>query len=219
MELRQYVAALRRHRIWVVASLVVCIGGAAILALSTAPVYTSNIQLFVSSNGTSTDPTATYQGGLFSEERVLSYAEIVSSPVVLDPVIRQLGLRLDSQQLGGEINASVPTNTVLLDVAVQDRSARRARAIAAAVGTQLITFVSHLETPVGGHDSAVKVTVTSPAQLPTSPTSPRKTVYLAIGLILGLILGVGGAMLLDALTRPTPVRKGGDAPVGHAAPG
>jgi capsular exopolysaccharide synthesis family protein len=122
--------------------------------------------------------------------------------------------------LQGKITASAPPNTVLIDIAVNDRYAARARDIANAITHQFIQVVSNLETPQpqqGAAVSPVKVTVVQPAELPTSPSSPKKKLYLAIGLLLGLVAGIVGAQLRE--TFDTTVRakdraeKSADAPV------
>ena len=192
---------LRGRWLLIVSSVIVCVAIAAALAWTKAPVYTATTQLFVSSNGSSADPGAAYQGGLFSQQRVLSYAQVISSPALLDAVIKELRLNQDSQQLAEKIQTAVPTNTVLLNVTVQDGSARSAQVIADALAGQFVGFVKRLEAPPGGGASPVKVTITKPARLPTSPTSPRKPAYLAIGLVLGLLLGIGVAVGLEAFDR------------------
>lgn len=201
MELRQYLRTLRAHRLFAVASLVLCVAAAAGLAWTRTPVYDAHTQLFVSTSNVSTDPSATYQAGLFSEERVLSYAQIVSSPAVLDAVRKQLGLSESIPQLQAKIQVGVPTNTVLLNVTAEGRSARRAQALAQAIAGQFINFVDRLETPPSGGQSPVKVSVTSQAQLPTGASSPRKLEYLALGIIAGLVLGIGGAVFREATDR------------------
>src|SRR5262249_8176118 len=89
----------------------------------------------------------------------------------------------------------------LLNVTVSDPSAARATAISRAVAEQFVTFASQLEKPAGAKGSRVAVTVTSPAEVPTSPSSPRKPVYLALGVLFGLMLRVGGAFLGEAVDR------------------
>jgi capsular exopolysaccharide synthesis family protein len=155
----------------------------------------------VSTSGAGADPSQTYQGGLFAQQRVQSYAPIVSSPAVTRAVIVQLGLHESVQQLQGQIQASVPTDTVLLDITVKDRSAQRAAAIANAVTTHFAAFVGTLENPQGGGRSPVKVIVTSPADVPSGPVSPRKPVYLALGILFGLVLGIAAAVLRAALDK------------------
>jgi non-specific protein-tyrosine kinase len=201
MELKHYVRVLRVHRLLVVASVVVCTSAAGFLAWSRTPTYAARTTLFVSTSGISADPSQAYQGGLFAEQRVLSYAQIVSSPAVVRAVIRQLNLRESVQQLQSRIDASVPTNTVLINVTVRNRSPGWAKAIADALSAQFISFVNTLEKPGPGRSSPVKVSVTSQAHLPTHPVSPRKPVYLGVGVLLGLVLGISAALLREVTDR------------------
>jgi succinoglycan biosynthesis transport protein ExoP len=216
MDLQQYVRVLRAHWLLIVASVLVCTVAAALLAWTRTPTYAARTQLFVSAPGIPADLSETYQGGLFSQQRVLSYAEIVPSPAVAQAVIRQLGLPESVAQLQGKIRASVPKDTVLINVTVKDRSPRRARAIANAVAEQFSSFVSTLETRQGDRNSPVKVSVTSQAQLPTNPVSPRKLVYLALGVLLGLVLGTGAAVLREAVDKR--IRGEDDAAAAADAP-
>lgn len=197
MDLKQYVRVLRAHWLLVVLSVLICTGAAAALAWTRTPTYAARTQLFVSTGGLPADLSQTYQGGLFSQQRIQSYANIVSSPAVAQAVINELGLSESVQHLQGEIRASVPTGTVLINVTVTDRSPRLARAVANEVGHQFPGLVNALETPERGQISPVKISVTSPARLP-SQVSPKKPLYLTLGVLLGLILGIGGAVLREA---------------------
>ena len=49
--------------------------------------------LTIASSDSGGGVTDVYQGSLFSQQRVKSYAQIINSPTILDPVIRQLGLK------------------------------------------------------------------------------------------------------------------------------
>lgn len=216
MELRQYLRVLGAHRIFVVACVVACTVAAGALAFIRTPIYTAKTQLFVAANGTVADPGVTYQGGLFSEQRVLSYVQMVSSPAVLGPVIDELHLPLTVSQLQGKVDASVPTGTVLLNIAVRDRSARQAAAIDRALADEFSAFVSRIETPPGQPASRVTVSITSPAEVPGSPSSPRKIVYVALGVVFGLVLGVGGAFVREA--RDRRIRDEDDAASAAEAP-
>lgn len=199
MNLAEYLRLLRARWLLVAVIALACVIVAGLLAWTRTPLYAAGTQLFVSS--ASGDASQSYQSGLFLQQRVLSYAQIVSSPPVVEDVIRELKLRDSVRDLQAEISATVPTNTVLINVTVKDRSPQRARAIANAVGRRFSSFVAVLETPRGGTNSPVKVTITSPAQLPDHPVSPRKSLFLALGALLGLALGIGGAVLRETLDK------------------
>jgi polysaccharide biosynthesis transport protein len=201
MDLKEYVRVLRAHLFLIVAAVVVCTGAAALLVLTETPTYAAHTQLFVSATGASADLSQTYQGGLFAQIQVQSYAQIVSSPAVLSGVVEQLGLSESVQKLQSEITASVPTGTILINVTVRNPSPERARAIADALAVKLSSFIPTLDAGQDHGSSSIKVSVTVPAELPTHPVSPRKTVDLTLGVLLGLIVGVGGAVAREAFDR------------------
>lgn len=208
MELKQYIRALQAQRLVVAACIALALATAAAVAWTRTPVYEAQAELFVSIADASND-SQTYQGGLFAQQRVLSYAQIVSSPIVAESVIRQLRLRTSIERLRSKITATVPLNTVLIEVTVADREPRTAKAIADAVARQFVNFVDRLEAPASGGTSPIKVTVTSPAPLPAAPVSPRKPLYLAAGLLFGLALGVAAALAFEA--REQRIRGDNDA--------
>src|SRR5919204_2905816 len=164
MDLNQYARVLRTHWVLMVLSVLACTGAAAWLAWTRTPTYAAQAQLFVSTSGGPIDLSQTYQGGLFAQQRVQSYARIVASPPVAQAVIKQLGLKETVPQLQARIDASVPTDTVLIDITAKDHSPRRAKGIADAVGQRFSEFVNTLETPQGQQRSPVKVTLTSRAE-------------------------------------------------------
>ena len=60
-------------------------------------------------------------------------------------------------------------------------------------------MVSNLEKPEGGGTSPVRVSVVKQANVPTAPVSPRTKLNIALGLLVGLAVGVGGAVLRESL--------------------
>jgi polysaccharide biosynthesis transport protein len=199
MDLRDYGRILRKR--WLLILLCMLLGGGAAVGISQlqTPIYEAQTQLFVSAQSASDTLADAAQGGIFTQQRVKSYAQIVTSPEVLQPVINRLGLSETPDQLADQISASAPLDTVLINVAVDDTSRQRAKDIANAVSQQFTEQVLTLETPVGGGTSPVKVTVVKQADLPTEPVSPRTKVNLALGLLLGLALGIAVAVFRETL--------------------
>jgi succinoglycan biosynthesis transport protein ExoP len=198
VELKDYIRVIRkRWRIILAAALVVVAGAALVTALS-PKVYQAQTQLFVSTSGGS-DSSALLSGSNFTQQRVLSYANVITTPTVLDPVIGTLKLNTTAAQLGDQISATVPLNTVLIEVAVTNTDPRVAAQVADAVGKQFTQTVADLESVNKGQSSPVKVSIVSAPTVPTAPISPKPTRNLALGVVLGLLLGLGLALLRDLL--------------------
>ena len=209
MDVRDLVRVLRRR--WRSVAALAVIGtvlAVGVTLLSTA-VYRADTQVFVSlRDGTGSTTSAAYQGNLFSQERVKSYAKIANSPAVTAPVISRLGLSMSNRALAGKITATPPPDTVLVDITVTDPSPELAQRLANAVANQFAAVVADLERPAVGQASPVSVKVVRPAELPAAPVSPRVAINIGLGLLIGLALGIGVAVLREALD--TTVKTGDD---------
>ena len=80
---------------------------------------------------------------------------------------------------------------MLIDVTATGASAAGAKAIAEAVSRRLPPFIEGLETPPDASRSPVQVSVTRMPELPSAAASPDLRVWLALGLLAGLVLGLG----------------------------
>lgn len=128
-----------------------------------------------------------------------SYARLLNTPKVLDPVIADLKLPLTPDQLAAQVSANVPVDTVIIEVAVLDSSPERAAQIADAIGTQFPTTIGGLEQVSAGQPSPVKVTVVRLAQVDPAPVSPRSSRNFTLGVAVGLLLGFALALLRELL--------------------
>lgn len=198
MELKDYIRLLRRNWLIVLAGTVIGLAGATLASFAVQPVYTSETKLFVALQNSET-VSELQQGSVFSQARVLSYVDTVDSPIVLQPVIDNLGLGMSPDALAARVTASSEPNKVLINISVNDESSVQAAAIAQAVGNSLIEVVEELEKPSGNGDSPVKLSIIKPAVAPASPSSPNVPLNMFLGLLAGLAAGVGVAVLRTVL--------------------
>jgi polysaccharide biosynthesis transport protein len=199
MDLRDYVRVLRKRWRLIALCTAVGIGAAAFLTWQATPIYQASTQLFVAARDNNADVSSLAAGGQFTQERVQSYADIVNSAEIAQAVAATLDDGLTAKQIAHEVSASAPTNTVLVNISVMDKSPQRAQEIANAVSDEFATYAAVLETTPGANNSPVKVTVVKRADLPGTPVSPRKTLNLVLGFLIGLAAGVGAAVLRETL--------------------
>lgn len=198
MELQDYLRTVRTSWRLIAVTVLVATAVAAGLSFSATPTYRATTQLFVSVR-TSDSTADLLQGSSFSQRQVKSYAAMVSTPVVLQPVVDQLGLDRTAGELAHEVSASSPADTVLIDISVTDPDPGLAAATADATAASFAVVVADLEAPADGSGSPVKVSVVRPAATPSAPTAPDHRLDLALGLLAGAVLGFGGALLRRAL--------------------
>lgn len=196
MELREYVLVLQRYWRTVVAVVLIVVALTALATALTPREYRGHTQMYVStSGGDSVSDLA--QGGTFTQRQVATYADLATTPIVLEPVIDELALEDSTVGLAARTTATVPPNTVLIDIAVTDRDPVRAAETANSIGSHFATTVEELDRVSENAPSPVKVTVVQPAATPTTPASPQPLRNIALAAVLGLLLGYGLALLRD----------------------
>lgn len=199
MNLLDYFKVLRTR--WITVCLTALLGVLAALAytLTTTPQYQASTQLYVSASSGSSI-TDLYQGNRLSQERVLSYSQLIMGETLAQRTIDRLNLDMSAASLKARVTAAAKPNTVLIDVAVRDISPVRARDIANALSDEFVQMVSELEaSPITGATPNARVIVEQRASIPTAPVTPKKLRNLLLGLGVGTILGVGLAILRDQL--------------------
>ncbi len=200
MELTEILRLVRRAR-WLVLAATLIGGLTGLVASVTAtPMYTTTTQFFVSTrNAQSTSDI--YQGSQFSQQRVTSYAQLVTGQQVAARVIERLELSETASDLSRRISADPLPDTVLINVSVTDESPERAQGIAQALGEDFPEFAAELESSEGGVASPVTVRVTETARLPRSPSSPKPLRNSGLGLLVGALAGAGLAVLRARLDQ------------------
>lgn len=189
---------LRRRWRLILAVTLVAYAVAALVTYLAPREYRSETQLFISTSGTN-NLSELAQGGTFAQRQVTTYALLVTEPVVLAPVVDELDLAESPGALATRIDARVVPDSVLIEIAVEDRVPERARDIADAVGLQVTEAVQDLERVESGTRSPVKATVVRPASVPTNPVRPDPLLNLALATLLGPLIGLGLALLRDIL--------------------
>ncbi|GLZ51670.1 polysaccharide biosynthesis tyrosine autokinase [Actinomycetospora sp. NBRC 106378] len=201
MTIDDFLRIVRDRWVAVVAGLLVgALAGLAFGLLSPA-YYTASTTLYVySPSGDSTD--AAYQGSLVSQQRVSSYAELVTSEEVTDDVVARLNLPETSPELAKQLSASSASDSVLIDLSATDGDPQRAALIANAVATSFIAVVNDLEKPsTPGAQQQVFVRQVRPAKAPVEAGNPSFLVTGGVGAVLGLALGIVAAVVLSALDK------------------
>jgi len=198
MELRDYLVVLRKYWLSIVAITVLGIAAAACISLLMKPVYTAQTAVFLSVNG-GNSASDLVQGANYASNQVNSFAQVVTTPVVLQPVIDKLGLDTTPAELAKSITTTIPTNTAIVQIAVKDTSAAQSATIAQAVSESLVAGVQKLSPADTTGSQTVAATILTPATVPTAWTSPNVLLNLALGFLVGLAIGVGQALLRNIL--------------------
>jgi len=214
MELSDYLRILRKNWLVIVVLTLVGLGAAAAYSLTRTPEFESSSTVFVSTQGSTVQELQ--QGSSFTQARINTYVGLATAPVVLNPVIAELGLDVTARTLAESVSVAAPLNSTLITVTVTDPDPVMAADIANAIAASLATAVPQLEPESADGTSPVRLTRVSDAQPALSPSSPNVPLNLALGVLVGLALGIGVAVLRTVLDNK--VRNPRDAAQITAAP-
>lgn len=159
-------------------------------AASAPAMYKSQSAAFVSltalpaDNPYHSDP---FSGSQFALQRVQSYAELATSPQVIQAAINELH-RPDAAEIAKNVNVS-STGGVLLWVTVEDRDPQAAARLADTVMANLARSVAALESD-GGQRPPVQIVPVQPAIVPERPEATGGFLKTLGGLVVGLGLGI-----------------------------
>jgi capsular exopolysaccharide synthesis family protein len=199
VDLRDYLDILRARWRLITVTTLLGVMAAALASMLATPMYTATTTTFVSVNGGDSSVGTALQGNLFAQDRVKSYVGVGTADDVMSTVIEDLGLPLSPSQLAAKVSLTNPIDTVTLEISATDPNPALAQSIANATADALGAKVAELEQPAAGGAPLVTISTTDEAPLPTSPSSPRTMINLALGFLVGLAVGVGAAVLLETL--------------------
>jgi capsular polysaccharide biosynthesis protein len=122
------------------------------------------------------------------------YRELIQRRVVLDEVIDSLGYRevISPAQLSNMITVDLKRNTRIMQIKVKNEDPQIAAILADRVTQVLAEIVSE-------KFELENITIIDDAVIPTTPISPRFNLNVAIALVLGLMIALGLAFLLEYL--------------------
>jgi len=198
LTVQEFAKILRARWKIICGTIAVVVLAAVAYSLLAIPQYQASVRLFVATPSDGTN-TQTYDGGLFAEGRVLSYTELLTGDIAAQRTIDKLGLDMTATDLQENIEATVPAETVLIDVTVTDSSPTRARDIANTLADEFVVMAAQLETPELGQPPNARVVVQQRAELPSSPVNSKSKRMLAIAAVLGALLGVFLAVVRDRM--------------------
>ncbi|MGO1315662.1 MAG: polysaccharide biosynthesis tyrosine autokinase [Cellulomonadaceae bacterium] len=216
MTVRDLAASVRKHWFLVIACVIIGGGVLGVLSMLSTPMYRSSSSLYFSMT-VGQSATDLNQGQTYTQSQMVSFAQLAVLPVVLDPVIEELGLDTSAAGLARSISASIPQNSVILDIAAVSPSAQEATDIVNAVAAQLVRVVAEVApSNAASNETAVVARVVKEGTVPSFAYAPNTKRNVGAGAAAGLLAGLLFAYLRDALD--TRVRSGSDVTAALGVP-
>lgn len=153
------------------------------------PKYTSTTRIYVVSRTADSITNQDLQAGSYL---VKDYQEVITSNEVLSSVIDKEKLSLTPNELSSMISVTIPADTRVISISVEDDNAQEATTIANTVrevAAEKIKAVTKVD----------DVTTLEAAEVPKEPSSPNIKRNTLIGVIAGGVLAVISIIILEVL--------------------
>lgn len=183
ISLRELNRTIRRYLLYIVLAMIIGVGfSVGYMEIMVTPQYRSESELIVSQQ--------TEQGEQYSQiqmniQLITTYQSIITGSAVLNQASENLEGEYSVSTLRNAIEVSQPENSQLFYVSATMESPEAAQAVVAEVIAAFDTVIQRVYP-----NTQVNIAVLSPPALNKSKVSPSLTVYIFIGLILGLAVSV-----------------------------
>lgn len=194
ISLQDLFSTLKKRIVLIISTVIIAMGIAAVVSyFFLTPIYQASTQILVNQQK--------YEQNQFNTQEIQTnlqlintYNVIITSPAILSKVIENLDLDSTPAQLKNQITVNSAQNSQVVNVTVQDPEAFRAVDIANTTAEVFQDEIKHLM-------NVDNVNILSPAINIDNPTpvKPQKLLNIAIAAVVGLMIGVGIAFLLEYL--------------------
>lgn len=163
-------------------------------------VYEANTTLMVGRpKDYASETNLQYNDLILNQKLVSTYGELIKTRAVAEEVIANLNLDISYEQYKEKVNVSLLKDTELIQIIVKDTDPSTAAIIADETANVFMEKVQDIMKVDNVH-------VIDKAEIPLEPISPNVMLNIAIASVLGLMVGVFMAFLLEFLdnTIKTP---------------
>lgn len=158
-----------------------------------APKYEASTKVFIGKEKTdSKDQNYNNSDIQMYQQLLKTYAEVIKTNALVEKAINAEGFDLTSKDVLGGLTVTPAANTQILEITYISNDRNLSKEVLDSITNQFIKTSTEL-IPNGN------VKIVEPAELPENPASPNKKLNIAIAFLLGLMVSVGLAFLLEFL--------------------
>lgn len=196
ISLQEIFATIKKRFAWIILIAIAAVAISAVVSYFVlTPTYKASTQILVTQNS-SQDQQPGVSGSQIQAnlDLINTYSTIIKSPRILDKVNQQLNLDKTTDQLSKQITVSNPEKAQIVNIDVENEDPAKATTIAnttAQVFQKQIPELMNID----------NVNILSKAEMgdEPAPVSPNPTLNMVIAFVVGIMIGVGLAFLLEYL--------------------
>ena len=199
MSIRSQFMIVRTWLPLIVVTVISCALIAGLIASQLKPTYTSEVRLL---SGPALSGAIDNSDIVAGQNLAPTFAELATTRAVLQGALQATGAKMSVEELQAAISTHVPVSSGLIQLSVSAPDPKVAADLANAIAAELKNYPPGLPNP--RPDSNVTLTVIDPAVPAARPEGPGVSFSAALGAVIGLVLAVSIAFLIENLRRPEP---------------
>lgn len=190
MELSGYFAVARRW--WWTLLVAAWVAGLAgyYVANRIPPTYESSVQLLVGPINTDAQTVGA------SAKLIQTYAQVLTTPTILDPTIKATQVSMTSSQLASNTRVTANVDSRILSIRVQDGNAQQAANLANEMASQLVGF-----TNAGVSRPEGTLVVVRFAEVVPEPVAPQISLIVLLATLAGIVAAIILVLLIEYFGR------------------
>ena len=180
---------MKRWKMILLITLIATLTAAIISFFVIAPKYEASTKVFIGKENTK-DQNYNNSDIQMYQQLLKTYAGVITTNDLVEKAIDTAGLDITSEKVLGDLTVTPSANTQILEIKYKSTDRVLSRDLVDAVTTQFIKTSKDL-IPNGN------VKIIESVKMPENPVSPNKKMNIAIAFLLGLMISVGFAFLLE----------------------
>jgi len=160
--------------------------------------YTADASILVAVEREGVDEHVDFQ---FGQRLISTYTDVAESRTVTDALRDELGLDYTDRQIRDMIEVEPGRDeSIMIKFTVTSNNPEEA----ALMANEIVNVINEL---AAERDSLYEIDILDTAQVPNSPSGPNRPLYLAVGFVLGGLIGVLGVMGIEFFDKTVKTSK------------
>lgn len=195
IEITELWKIIRQRWIMILSIVVIAVTTSGLLSFFVLkPEYEATTTILVQTQHTNNQ--VVYNDLIANQKLVKTYGEIIKSRQIAEDVNRQLNLNMTPEQLLGKVQVKAANESLVTSITVTDNNPKQAVLIANG-------FAKSFATNLNSIMKVDNIAILDEAKFKENmaPVRPKPSLNMAIALVLGVMVGVGLAFLLEFLDK------------------
>ncbi|KAE8765244.1 polysaccharide biosynthesis tyrosine autokinase [Georgenia thermotolerans] len=206
MDLREYLAVFRKNALLGLIVFTVAFALMVFFVASRPPQYTASARVLFTLESSATGEIDVADLSAYLEQQVDVFAEIATSPGVLQPVLDQVEPEATLDDFSDKIDTRASVSGSVLVISASDISPARATAMANGVAEQLAAVASGVPS-LAGEAFQLNAEILAPAVVPAANGAKVGSRDLAFAAILAILAGAGATVVKELLDGRVLARR------------